>query len=463
MRILIPIFLCFPALLAATNCVNGAQTTAGYPLITAVCDVQWSAFTTSPPTGNEGNKYDIYYRTADGLGAGNKRPLELWLHGGGFIKTNNSQPSLWNAYFSQRATDGKIVIVPGYTVNTMFTLQATLNPSDTTATFSWTFFAALGCAAGFHPAGQTGVVLRVGTDTVTVTGAFPACDGSNHTVAVSRALPASTQASGLPMFIANITWPTMGQDIAGLLAFFAHCAPGGSSYNAGTCAGITNVAGDPKRISLWGISAGGQLATLLIEAGNCANGSTCTLLNTNTATPGGHEFSDTGWAIYNPGFAFPMVGASVSDLTGRTYPLSPTYQNYDTAMTAIAAPICTSGFDSTALTCVTPTATYTASLAQDALSLIEAGTPFGSFMLSQAGSLDVDFFKWEVLLGAKPGIINHTYTGQDHAIDYLGGHTPTTSTAFKEAQAVLGVNTCPQIANVSACPAPNPVVPGGIF
>src|SRR5579863_7708714 len=90
--------LACPTLAVASNCVPGAQTAAGYPLINAVCGVQWSAFVSSP--GNDGNKFDIYYVAADGLNAANIRPIDLWVHGGAFVKTYEATDPSWTGYFA---------------------------------------------------------------------------------------------------------------------------------------------------------------------------------------------------------------------------------------------------------------------------------------------------------------------------------------------------------------------------
>ena len=234
-------------LAVASNCVPGAQTAAGYPSSTPSAAYDGAAFVSSP--GNDGNKFDIYYIAADGLNVANIRPIELWVHGGAFVKTYEATDPSWTGYFSARAAAGAVVIVPGYTVDTLYSLAAQMNAGASAATITLSAYTNIECAQGYTLAGLSRLSFNVGSDTITVTSAMPACDNANHVVNVTGAT--NTVASGTPMYYTPIALPAMTGDLSGLLAFLAHCAPGGASYNAGTCAGITNVAGDPKQIRLF--------------------------------------------------------------------------------------------------------------------------------------------------------------------------------------------------------------------
>ena len=193
--------------------------------------------------------------------------------------------------------------------------------------------------------------------------------------------------------------------------------------------------------------------------GKCNRGVTCTFLNNTPGTPGYHEFSDTGWSVQNSA-GVAMVGASIASLTGRTRGLSSTFQAQDMMMTGDGDPTCTSGYDNAALTCSNPTAAFTTSLAQDILTSMQAGGTMPVTELSQAGSLDADFYKWEALLSGYAQFPTTVYA-LAHALDYLA-HTPATSTAFKEATAALGINPCTQIMG-NSCPAPSQINAGGVF
>lgn len=472
----------------AANCTAGVQTSIGYPDVTAVCAAQWSAYTygsPNAPSGNEGNTYDHYYLTA--TGETNLKPILLFVHGGGFMVTQATETyPQYARLMAQFARDGFDVYHPTYTVLNFFQVQAQVNSGDTNASIKWANFALINPASGFCSS-TTGWTMPVdgGTanaDVWTITGITGnLCDGAAHTITITRSASSTTHANGAYAWTTGLGLPAVEGDMAGFLSFLATCSTGGLSPLAGACSSYTHVPGDPNQIRYWGISAGGQLGALMILKGSCWKGSTCTLMNITPGTPGGHEWSATGWTIQNPHWTVPMVFASMASNTGEAYAQNQILggsQATDTTSTAAimltgtgtnpGVPSCpggAGGFNMATLVCASPTATYTASLLQSPLAIINAGTSFGPggpFALEQSGGQDTDFNVYEPLVGAKPGFLAHNYPLLSHGLDYLS--VGLGGVAMAEARAVFGVNPCAAIVTSGdQCPAPNPINGGGVY
>jgi hypothetical protein len=424
--------------------------------VTVIQAFVWSSFITSPL--NEGNKIDIFYLTSYGSGQSNKAPIMLDVHGGAFSRTAATiQTNYCNQMLRIVADNGVNIYSPYYTVNSMWQLGANLNPGDTTATIQFLSTAGLSSPTnGYCPTNQTGISMNVASaGSITISSMFPCGDNSNHVVNLSANTVGTTQTSGTFLFIPGITHNTMQMDIAGLLAFFAKCSSGGSSYNSGVCTGFTAIPGNPKLIRGWCVSAGCELMVDVLQGG-CWQLSTCTLLNNTPSTPGYHEYDGAGgWSFYNPTGAYPIVLTSMSDLTCRTMQLSATFTNADAMMLATAQTITGTGsFNTTTLLWSgIPSAGCIASNIYSPLSNAQSGLfPIPFIINLQAGATDGDFYQDEVLMGqADNHYIINSFAGLSHALDFLTANPATASVGFQAEEANLGYNNC--IGNQKGCPA----------
>lgn len=156
--------------------------------------------------------------------------------------------------------------------------------------------------AGFGTAANNGTYLCTGSSLTTLT--------LNNAYGVSET-HAGTATNRIYGWATNVQYPTPVNDVASFFSFLAHCSYGGTSYNSGSCAGFTNVPGNPQQIMLMNDSAGG-LYELVALQGGCNKGSTCTFLDNNPAHAG-HGYTvwtDTNWTVQNPYGSYTELGRS---------------------------------------------------------------------------------------------------------------------------------------------------------
>ena len=272
--------------------------------VTTVCNVSWSSNSSTVP-GEDQRAYDLYYGTAKGVSS-KTSPIIVAVHGGGL--TGMLVNGMNEDYAIQMALDGYTVLLPRYTLNTIFTLRSAITAGSNVVipTTAYPYTTTGGAGFTFCPTGVSpSWTLSIDGEVMNVTAISGPCSASG-TITVSSV--ANSHASGAFGIIPSIQLPVALNDIASLLSFLGQCSAGGSAPGVGACS-TYSIPGDPNQIILTGLSSGANLVLQFIGIGKCNLGSTCTYLNNSSGTPGYSEWSSTNWTVYDPGRVAVVVGS----------------------------------------------------------------------------------------------------------------------------------------------------------